>query len=194
MRIRFLVAAAAAAIVVGMMPSPAFAADGSGGSSIISATLTSNTIGSRSVSLVTTPAMTSALNSSTLSTGYTVTVLEAARTGTNPWKAQVSVNQLTSTLTPGTPIPVASLNLAPGAMTLTTAGTGSDAPGVGGAFVGSTADPTVSDAQDLWTNTGQLPGSIYTGTHTGAGTLTLTPPNATKLGVYTGTFTVTLFQ
>jgi hypothetical protein len=194
MKIKLLVAAAAAAVVVGMMPSPAMAADGDGSSSIISATLSSNNIGSRSVSLVTTPAMTSALNSSTLSTGYTVTVLEAARTGTNPWSALVSVNQLTSAATPGTPIPVANMNLAPGAMVLTTPGTGTDTPGSGGNFVGSTGDPTISDTQTLWTNSTQSNLSVYTGTHTGAGTLTLTPPNGTKLGIYTGTFTVTLFQ
>lgn len=52
-------------------------------------------------------------------------------------------------------------------------------------------------AQNFFTDTGELTGTLYPGTYTNNSTLTLTPPNGTVAtdasDPYTATLTVTLF-
>jgi hypothetical protein len=179
------VAAAGVVLLLGVFIVPlAFAADGGGGSSTVTATITSGSVGSRSITSVPAISMTSALNSASLSGAYTVVVTEAARTGTNAWSVtgEMQNNQLTS-----------------GANTIAStalAVSGRAVVQVAGGGTSTAPDPETSEAlgtaRTLLSNSGQSTSAVYTGTYTGTGNLTLTPPNGAATGVYTGTFVVTL--
>src|SRR5437879_10502805 len=95
MRRRLFLVAVPAVLVLGFAPMAAHAADGDGGSSLVTATLTANAIGSRSVTLVAPITMTSSASSTTLSAAYSVTVTEATRSGTNPWSVTGDIGTLT---------------------------------------------------------------------------------------------------
>lgn len=187
-RTRSLVAATAIVLsAAAIFPSPAGAADGDGGSSTLTATITAGSVGSRSVTSVPAIAMTSALDSATLSGTYSAVVTEAARTGTNPWSITGSMAGALSdgaTPTPNT-VPLSALAIS-----------GRDVVQVasGGTSAAATGSAALTSAVTLFSNTGQSTSAVYTGTHTASGTITLTPPNGTVAGVYTGTFTVTLVQ
>jgi hypothetical protein len=161
----------------------AHAADGGGGSSTVTATLTGNAIGSRSVTVVAPVALASAAGSTTLSAPYSLTVVEATRSGSNPW----SVTGDVSTLTDATSDTIAATNMSVSARAvLQTLGGGvSSAPAGSQAF---------GAARTLFSNAGQDTATLYSGNYVGSGTMTLAPPDGTKTGIYTGTFTVTLVQ
>jgi hypothetical protein len=183
MRRRLIIAAVPVALALVMAPTAANAADGGGGSSVITATLTGNAIGSRSVTLVSPITMSSLASSTTLSSNYAVTVTEATRSGTNPW----SVTAVASDLTDLTSDTITAANLAvSGRGVIQTLGGGTAAAPVG--------SQTLDQARTLFDNTGQSTSTLYSGTYAATGTVTLSPPDGSKTGVYTGTFTVTLIQ
>ncbi|MFA5787334.1 MAG: hypothetical protein WDA71_10230 [Actinomycetota bacterium] len=162
----------------------ALAADGGGGSGLITATITAGAIGSRSVTSVAPVVMTSLLNAPELTASYAVLVTETARTGTNPWSVTAT---LAGALSDGLGHSIATTNMAVSARSvLKVLG--------GGTESAPTGSEDLSAARTLFALTGQDPLSVYTGTYTGSGTLTLTVPNAQAVGVYTGTLTVTLVQ
>jgi hypothetical protein len=170
-------------LVLGFAPMAAHAADGGGGSSTLTATLTGNAIGSRSVTLVAPISMSSAAGSTTLSSPYAVTVTEATRSGTNPWSVTADV----STLTDLTSDTIAASNLSVSARSIIqTLGGGTSSAPTGSAAFGS--------AQTLFSNAGQSLTTLYSGTYAASGTVTLAPPDGSKTGIYSGTFTVTLVQ
>jgi hypothetical protein len=184
---RILLSAAAAALLVGLVPAPAGAAT-SQSSTSIAATITAGGIGSRTIAAL--PIVMSSLaGNGKVSGAYSVTVLETAVTGFTPWSVTTEVSELTSS--------VDSSKIPPSAFDITTASVsgiptaGTDTATTGGPYTGSGA---LSDPLTLWTNTGQSPLSVYTSTHLATGTLNVTPPNGAKTGAYTGTFTVTLFN
>lgn len=62
----------------------------------------------------------------------------------------------------------------------------------GGTSTAVTGTENLSTIRTLFTNTGQDPLLLYTGTYEGAATLTLTPPSTATPGAYTGYLVVTL--
>lgn len=175
--------AAATLAATALAPLHAGAADGDPASSALTATVTAGSVGARTVTSAPI-AMTSALNSTTLSGAYSVVVTEAARTGTNPWSVTAVLD---ADLVDGAnTIPRSSIALSNQAVVQVASGGTSSAAGA--------QSGTLDSARTLFTNTGQNTTSVYTGTHTATGTVTLTPPNGSKTGIYAGTFTVTLVQ
>ena len=196
MRRRLIIAVVSSAVAVAGFGlaggSTAYAACGlpdvCSGNSTLAATLT-GTLGTRSVATVAPIAMTSVTNGTTLSTTWDATVAEVTRSGTNPWSIQATLqNGHVSDLASDT-IPASSFVLSGNTAHITVGGGGTWAAGAGGAMNndGTTGTP-------LCSNTGQLSANAYTGTYDCTGTITLTPPNNTPNGAYTGTFVVTLVQ
>lgn len=184
MRLRLLAAGGALVLLGGLAAPFALAADGDGGSTLFTATITEGSIGSRSVTLTSVTALTSALNGETLSAPYSVTVTEAVRSGNNPWSVTAVSTDLTNA-TDSTIVGKAALALSARAVTPVGGGGTSSAP--------SDSAP-LSGAVTLFSNAGQLTTTLYSGTYAGSGTMTLTPPAGSTVGVYSGTFTVTLVQ
>jgi hypothetical protein len=165
---------------------PAFAADGGGGSAALTATLTSGSIGSRSVTTVAPVALTTALNSSIATGSMSVLVTEAARGGTNPWSVTaVSSALLKNGATSADDIPASNLSVDSRAVVQAAGGGTAAAP---------SGSASLATAATLFSNTGQALTSLYTGTYTATGTVSLAVPNAQAVGAYTGTLTVTLVQ
>jgi hypothetical protein len=158
----------------------AHAADGDGGTSVVTATIAN--IGSRSVTLVNPIALTSVQGAATLTAPYAVTVTEVTRNGTNPWSVTGDIGTLTSG---SDTLAATTLSVSARAVNQTLGGGTSAAPSGSQAF---------GTARTLFSNSGQSTGTIYSGAYAGSGTVTLTPPDGAKTGIYTGTFTVTLVQ
>ena len=193
MRRRLIIAVVSSAVAVagfGLGGSTAYAACGlpdvCSGSSTVAATLT-GTLGTRSVATVAPIAMTSVTNGTTLSTTWDTTVSEATRSGTNPWSIQATLQNGHVTDLASDTIPASAFVISGNTPSVVAGGGGTWAAGSGGALDGTTGTP-------LCTNTGQLSANAYTGTYDCTGTITLTPPNNTPNGAYTGTFVVTLVQ
>jgi len=195
MRRRLIIAVVSSAIAVGGLSlggsTPAFAACGAPdvctGSSAISATL-QNTLGTRSVATVAPITLINASQLTVLTSTWDTTVAEVSRSGTNPWSIQATlqggaVSYLTNS------IPAHAFNLSVNTPPAPTGGGGTWSAGAGGALNdnGTTGTP-------LCSNAGQVATTTYTGTYDCNGSITLTPPNGTVNGAYTGTFVVTLID
>jgi hypothetical protein len=182
MRLKILLAGVAAALVIGMVPSPAGADD---------ATVTANIAGlsgTRTFALAEAGTGVSLVGASGLSTAisgtFTATVTETAVAGDDNG---YSVTAAITNLVKGTDtIAYTNINLAPGTMIPSLAGT--DTPGAAGNFSGA-SNP--SDARTVWANSAQAATSYYTFVHANTSTLGLTLPNNAVSGTYTGTLTVT---
>jgi hypothetical protein len=183
MRRRLIIAAVPAALALVMAPTAAHAADGDGGTAVITATLTGNAIGSRSVTLVSPITMSSAASSTTLSSPLAVTVTEATRSGTNPWSVTGVASALTDVA--NDTIPATALSVSGRSVLQTLGGGTSSAPA---------GSQSLDTARTLFSNANQSLSTLYSGVYAGSGTVTLAPPDGSKTGVYTGTFTVTLIQ
>lgn len=171
-----------AALALVSAAGPAFAVDGGGGSALLSATLTSGSIGSRSVTTVSPITLVTALNSAVATGASSVVVTEAARGGTNPW----SVTAVVGALSNGTnTLPASNLSIDTRAVVAVAGGGTSTAPA---------GSASLASAATLMSNTGQNTGDLYTGTYTATGNVSLSVPNGQAVGAYTGTFTVTLVQ
>jgi hypothetical protein len=194
MRRRLIIAVVSSAVAVaglGIGGTTAYAACGlpdvCTGTGAVSATL-ANVLGTRSVATVAPITMTNASQVTTLSTTWDTTVAEVSRSGTNPWSIQATLsNGHVSYLTNN--IPAASFVLSGNAASVIAGGGGTWSAGAGGALNndGVTGTP-------LCGNANQNSGVTYTGTYDCTGTITLTPPNGTVQGAYTGTFVVTLID
>lgn len=171
--------AGSALVAAAAFAAPAFAVDGAGGTATITATVAS---GERSVTSVSPVALAAVAGTNTLSGAVGVVVTEASRTGTNPWSVTASSTALTSG---ANTIPASALSLS--GRTVTQVGGGGTAAGI-------TGTQALDVARTLFSVTGQDTGLVYTGTYTGAATMTLTVPNGAATGAYTGTMTVTLVQ
>jgi hypothetical protein len=133
--------------------------------------------------------MTSVTNGTTLSTTWNTTVAEVTRSGTNPWSVQATLQGGSVSDGASHTIPANSFAISGNTPSVLLGGGGTWAAGAGGALNndGTTGTP-------LCSNSGQVAANAYTGTYQCAGTITLTPPNNTPNGAYTGTFVVTLVQ
>lgn len=196
MRRRLIIAVVSSAVAVaglgiggaGTAYATCAAPDVCSGTSAVSATL-QNTLGTRSVASVAAITMVNSSAVTTLSTTWDTTVSEVSRSGTNPWSIQASLsNGHVSDLTNDT-IPASAFVLSGNAAPTPTGGGGTWSAGAGGALNndGVTGTP-------LCSNGGQNSGITYTGTYDCNGAITLTPPNGTVQGAYTGTFVVTLID
>lgn len=174
------------------------AVDGGGAEGPVTANLT--TTGTRSVTTVA-PIVFSGALSSGLQAQYSVSVAEAARTGTNQWSVTARL------CGPAAGNPLVSDCATRGDSLVSSAGTmGGAAVAVGGRSVtellpggsGLVSAPSGSEALDaqrtLFTNSGQSTAVAYTETYTAAGSLTLTPADGTPTGTYSGYLVVTLVQ
>ena len=196
MRVRVLVAALAAGLVVGMTPSPAGAqaVDDTSGEALVTADL--NTTGSRSITVVAPITFSGALSSAVTST-YSVEVVEALRTGTNPWSVTGRICGETSLL-PDCATKPNQLNS--GANTLASSNIAASAQAVAELLAGGSGDLTAGTFADfgatrtLFSNANQSTAVAYSETYTATGNLSLTAPNGTPTGSYTGYFVVDLVQ
>jgi hypothetical protein len=195
MRRRLIIAVVSAAVVVAGLGAgaadTAYAACGvpdvCSGTGAVSATL-ANTLGTRSVATVAPITMTNASQVTTLSTTWDTTVAELSRSGTNPWSIQATLSSgHVSYLTNN--IPASAFVLSGNAASVVAGGGGTWSAGAGGALNndGVTGTP-------LCNNASQNSSTTYTGTYDCTGTITLTPPNGTVQGAYSGTFVVTLLD
>jgi hypothetical protein len=189
MRTRILLSVAAAALLVGLVPAPAGAVTSTSAANI-TATITAGGIGSRTIAALPIT-MTSLAGNGKVSGAYSVTVLETAATGVNPWSVTTAVSELTSAVDSSKIAPSAFDISTPTVLGVPTAGTDTATTG---SVYSVTGAATTSDPLTLWTNTGQSALAVYTSTHTATGTLAVTPPNGAKTGAYTGTLTFTLFN
>jgi hypothetical protein len=195
MRARILLAAVAAALVVGLMPSPASALDVTSLDGTVSADL--STSGTRSITVVSPIATSSTLNA-LATASYGVTVVEAARTGTANWTVSAKLcgqttgvkdctggkdNALSSATSTAT-LPGSAVALSARAVSElgTTPGVVSSAPSGSAAL--SSAAPLFSAAESV--------GTLYTETFSSSGTVTITPPAGQAAETYVGYFVVTL--
>ncbi|MHB1924861.1 MAG: hypothetical protein ACYCSJ_09235 [Acidimicrobiales bacterium] len=174
--------------LVAFTPGTGFAATASGTSTAtLSATLTAGSIGTRAIQSVSPGSFTSILGNTTMTSPLGVVVAEAAIAGDANWYVTGQVSQFSTGGTTPNIIPASALANSGNATTVVGGG-GTIAEGAAGAL---------DAAQTFFTNTGELTGTLYTGTYTNSSTLTLTPPNGTvaagATSPYTATLTVTLF-
>ena len=175
-----LVLVSAVALAASAGSASAQVTDGAGGTSTVTATLTANQIGSRSVTSVAPVALATTLGTSTLSGELAATVTEAARTGTNSWSLTAAIGSLTS----------GANSLANSTMSISNREVVQVAGGGTADGIDGTQD--MSAARTLFTTTGQSTSAVYTGTYAATADLSLTVPNGQAVGVYTGTLTITL--
>lgn len=183
---RFAAAAAVAVAVTigGPITLAGAVVDGTGATPTVTATVTAGTVGSRSIT-ASPVTMSSALSSATLTGSLAATVTEAARTGTNPWSVTAAIGSLVDTGVPANTLANTNMSISNRAV-VQTAG--------GGTSVATTGSEAVSAARTLFTNTAQSTAVVYTGTYASTSDWTLSLPNGTATGVYTGTITLTLVQ
>jgi hypothetical protein len=181
----FIPLATFAVLSVTSTATPAFA-DGGSSSAGLSATLTSGSIGSRSITSVSPVTLTSALNTATASGAMATTVTEAARGGTAAWSLTAVSSLLAKTGgTSADDIAASNLSIANRAVTPVAGG---------GTSTAATGSSSLATDATLFSNSGQSVTSLYTGTYAATGTITLAVPNGQSVGAYTGTLTVTLVQ
>jgi hypothetical protein len=159
----------------------------------ITATLTTTTLGSRSITSIPAVSLTSLSNAGTASGPMSVVVTETAMAG-GTWSVTTALapnasasnaTVLKNTLTTAT-IPASALRLA--------VSSASAAVGTGGGTTSVGAGGTLDAARTVMSNAGQVGTTLYTGVYTATGTVTLTVPNGQAAGTYAGTLTVTLVQ
>ena len=160
----------------------AFAADGDGGTSTVTAVVALAT-GERFVSAA--PPVTLLLDPGTSNmTGELILgVTELARTGTAEWSLQA---ELADDLSDGGDNSIAASQLSMDTGTTEAVG--------GGGTITSGSDGTLDAAVTVFTNTGQLTTLAYTGVYASATTLSLEIPNLQPTGTYTGNISITLVQ
>lgn len=184
LRSKVVVTLSAAFLILG--GAGAFAADGDGGDSSVTAVV-DGIAGERYVSAA--PPVTLALQAGTsnMSASLALQVTEAARSGTAEWSLQTQLDaDLSATLT--------DLSIATIARSQMTLDPGTTLAVGGGGTITNGSSGTLESVVTVFTNTGQDPNLAYTGTYTTASTLTLAIPNATPAGTYTGNISVTLVQ
>ena len=180
MKLRILLAAAAAALVVGLVPAPAGAqVDGTDGSGVITANI--NALGYRAVTAVAPIPITTLQDASSATGSYSITVAEVTRQGSNPWTVTGSLaaplTNATSDTIPNTAVTVSNRD--------------ASALGGGGTKTAPSGSQDLSAARTL-ISYAQATNTIYNGTYTLTGDITVTPPTGSKTGVYTATFVVDL--
>lgn len=184
MRLRILVATAAAAFVVSLIPSPAYAqVDGTDSSAVITANI--NALGSRAVTAAAPIGITSGLNSSTATGSYNIVVTEITRNGSNPWFVMGSL------AAPLTNTDVSTLNDTIPNTAVTVSNRLASQVGGGGTKTEPAGSEDLSVARTL-VSYAQDTGLLYNGTYTLTGDITVAPPTGSKTGVYTATFVVDL--
>ena len=183
LRRKFVGVAMAGALVLAPASSAGAVEVGTGTTAAVAATITTS-IGVRAVTALPIT-MSSALGTATLSAGLSATVVETARSGTNPWHLTASMSDLSTTTTPTYTIGKANMAVSGRAVAQTLAGGTAAAP---------TGSASLADTVTLFSNTGQDTALTYTGSYASSSTWTLTPPNETAVGAYTGTITLTINQ
>jgi len=156
----------------------------------LSATLTAGSIGSRSISVVGTPAAFSeVLGSASLTSSSTVAVAEVSVAGVNPWTVTATLAGAWSDGV-GDTIPANALADTGNSTTVVN--------GAGSSAVDHGTTGTLDGSQTLVKTSGELTGTLYTGTYTTTTNLTLTPPNQTVAApagtTYANTLDVTLID
>jgi hypothetical protein len=130
---------------------------------------------------------------SSLTGAVAVPVVEAAATGANPWSVTASSTALTSGVNS---IPASNLSVAD--TSLPTGGVGCLSLALlvsqRCTITGGGAARALNTTQTLFSVANEDTATAYTGTYTYAGLLSLTVPNGTPAGTYTGTMTLTLVQ
>ena len=156
---------------------------GTGTTAAVSATITTE-VGVRAVTALPVT-MSSVLGTATLTSALTATVTETARSGTNPWYLTASMSDLTTATTPASTIDNENMAVSGRAVTKTLAG---------GTVAAPEGSSSLAGTVTLFSNTGQDPALTYTGSYASSSNWTLTPPNLTATGAYTGTITLTINQ
>jgi hypothetical protein len=160
----------------------AFAADGDGGDSTVTAVVASAT-GERFVSAAPPVVLARLAGTATMTGALVLGVTELARTGTASWSLQA---QLDADLSDGGDNSIARSQMS--------MDTGTTVPVGGGGEIASGSDGTLDAEVTVFTNTGQLTTLAYTGVYTSTTTLSLTIPNLQPTGAYSGNISITLVQ
>lgn len=148
----------------------------------VTANVTSGSIGLRSLTSVPAITLTSTSGSSTVDGSMAAVVTEAAVTGDTAWSVTAALTSLTNG---GNTLANSNVDILNRAVVQVAGG------GTSSAVTGTQA---MSATRTLFSNSGQVATSVYTGTHSATADLSLHIPNGTATGIYTGTMTVTLLQ
>lgn len=159
---------------------PALAAPRTTVAAPLTATVSAGT-GSRAVSLVTPNQIVSRLGSGSATVPLTIVVSETEASGNAAgWAVTVQASDFIDAAGDR----VSSAALVDGNNVVSQSG--------GGGTAAAVTDPGPLDQpQTVYTDTGEDPNRVYTGTFTDSGQLVLTPPDGTPSGVYTSVLTVT---
>lgn len=153
--------------------------------------------GTRTITTATVTPFSDALRTASVTSTLAVTVAEAAVNGVTPWSvsarlcgpngaaADCTADPDRLVLGTDTTKKITGSNLAISARSVTPVLGGGTSTAVSGS-------EDLSAARTLFTNTGQDPLVLYTGTYASTATVTLTPPATATPGAYTGFLVVTL--
>ena len=155
--------------------------------------------GTRTITTATLTPFSDALRAASVNSTLAVTVTEAAVNGVTPWSvtarlcgpngggtaADCAADPDRIVLGTDTTKKITGANLALSGRSVTPVAGGGTSTAVSGS-------EDLSAARTLFTNTGQDPLLLYTGTYASTATVTLTPPATATPGAYTGYLVVTL--
>ena len=158
-------------------------------------------IGSRTLTSVGLGTMASVLRAATTSATLTAVVTETAVDGLDPWSVTARLCGPNNVTTPTT----ADCATYPDQIVLTGDGTKaipgtavtissrSVTPVAGGGTSSATAgSQTLATTRTIFTNTGQVPTTLYTGVYTGTASISINAPSNAATGAYNGFLVVTL--
>lgn len=153
--------------------------------------------GTRTITTATLTPFAAALRGQAVDSALAVTVTEAAVNGVTPWSVTTRLcgRDAGGTAPDCAAVPdrikldasngITGSNLTISARAVTPVGGGGTAAATSGS-------QDLSTTRTLFTNTGQDPLTLYTGTYASTATVTLTPPATAAVGTYTGYLVVTL--
>ena len=155
--------------------------------------------GSRTITAATITPFSSALRAASVNSTLAVTVTEAAINGVTPWSVSARLcgpnGAGTAADCAGKPdqIVLGTDNTKTiGGANLSISGRSVTPVLGGGTSTATSGSENLSAARTLFTNTGQDPLVLYTGTYASSATVTLTPPATATPGAYAGYLVVTL--
>lgn len=153
--------------------------------------------GTRTITTATLTPFSDALRAASVTSTLAVTVTEAAVNGVTPWSVTARLCGASSgasncagdpdriVLSTDTTKKITGSNL-------TISGRSVTPVSGGGTSTATSGTEDLSAARTIFTNTGQDPLLLYTGTYASTSTVTLTPPSSATPGAYTGYLVITL--
>ena len=155
--------------------------------------------GTRTITVATVTPFSDALRGASVTSTLAVTVAEAAVAGVTPWSVTARLcgpnggGTASDCTNKGDRIVLSTdASKEIGGANLAISGRSVTPVLGGGSSVATAGSENLSTTRTIFTNTGQDPLTLYTGTYASSSTVTLTPPAAATPGAYTGYLVVTL--